>query len=255
MTGIIDNPQQALLQTIFDKPDDDVARLVYADWLEEHDQAERAKFIRLQVKQVQMLREETDCSQCTPCSCDWCPICGDCCCPNPEDRKDDPQCPLHNPSSMHAEYEELEDLERGMVDYLGIDFLLGITNYEWGYWLPKVEMGLISELSMDLEDWLGCGPAIMREHPIQRVQITDKEPWRFRPTMEGITFIQYSYRWHLQGVYRTDRANEIPSDIFSLLNESSDSIDFLDYDSSEVAHTDLSRTCIRLACHEAKVKT
>src|SRR5438094_4748150 len=38
----------ALLDAIFDNPDDDTPRLVYADWLQEHGQANYAEFIRLQ---------------------------------------------------------------------------------------------------------------------------------------------------------------------------------------------------------------
>ena len=38
----------ALLAAIRQAPDDDAPRLVYADWLDEHGQAERAKFIRVQ---------------------------------------------------------------------------------------------------------------------------------------------------------------------------------------------------------------
>lgn len=38
----------AFLDAIFDHPDDDTVRLVYADWLEEHDQGNYAQFIRLQ---------------------------------------------------------------------------------------------------------------------------------------------------------------------------------------------------------------
>jgi uncharacterized protein (TIGR02996 family) len=40
---------QALLQAIIDHPDDDDARLVFADWLDEHGQPERAEFIRVQI--------------------------------------------------------------------------------------------------------------------------------------------------------------------------------------------------------------
>jgi len=39
----------ALLQTIIDNPADDLPRLVYADWLEENGQAERAEFTRLKI--------------------------------------------------------------------------------------------------------------------------------------------------------------------------------------------------------------
>jgi uncharacterized protein (TIGR02996 family) len=40
---------EAFLRAICDRPDDDAPRLVYADWLEEHGDAERARFIRLQI--------------------------------------------------------------------------------------------------------------------------------------------------------------------------------------------------------------
>jgi uncharacterized protein (TIGR02996 family) len=38
----------AFLRAICEAPEDDTARLVYADWLEEHGRAERAEFIRVQ---------------------------------------------------------------------------------------------------------------------------------------------------------------------------------------------------------------
>lgn len=38
----------AFLDAIFDYPDDDTPRLVYADWLQEHGQENYAQFIRLQ---------------------------------------------------------------------------------------------------------------------------------------------------------------------------------------------------------------
>src|SRR5262249_30848402 len=37
----------AFLQAIIDSPDDDASRLVFADWLDDHGQADRAAFIRL----------------------------------------------------------------------------------------------------------------------------------------------------------------------------------------------------------------
>jgi uncharacterized protein (TIGR02996 family) len=40
----------ALLRAILDAPEDDAPRLVYADWLEEHGDADRAAFIRVQVQ-------------------------------------------------------------------------------------------------------------------------------------------------------------------------------------------------------------
>jgi uncharacterized protein (TIGR02996 family) len=40
---------EALLAAILSEPDEDTPRLVYADWLDEHDQFERAEFIRVQI--------------------------------------------------------------------------------------------------------------------------------------------------------------------------------------------------------------
>jgi uncharacterized protein (TIGR02996 family) len=40
--------EQALLNAVIAAPDDDLPRLVYADWLEEHGRAERAELIRVQ---------------------------------------------------------------------------------------------------------------------------------------------------------------------------------------------------------------
>lgn len=42
--------QDALLAAIRQSPDDDAPRLIYADWLDEHGDPDRAEFIRLQIK-------------------------------------------------------------------------------------------------------------------------------------------------------------------------------------------------------------
>jgi uncharacterized protein (TIGR02996 family) len=44
----------AFLASIIESPDDDVPRLIYADWLEEHGQPERAEFIRVQCQLARM---------------------------------------------------------------------------------------------------------------------------------------------------------------------------------------------------------
>ena len=48
----------ALFQTILDNPEDDTARLVYADWLEEHGGQERAELIRVQIELARLLEDE-----------------------------------------------------------------------------------------------------------------------------------------------------------------------------------------------------
>lgn len=50
------NEREALLRAICDNPDDDTPRLVFADWLQEHGEEERAEFVRLQVRHTELLR-------------------------------------------------------------------------------------------------------------------------------------------------------------------------------------------------------
>jgi uncharacterized protein (TIGR02996 family) len=52
--------QKALLAGICASPDELTPRLVYADWLEEHDQRERAEFIRLGCEAHQLDQEDTE---------------------------------------------------------------------------------------------------------------------------------------------------------------------------------------------------
>jgi uncharacterized protein (TIGR02996 family) len=46
--------QEGFYRQIHFTPDDDAPRLIYADWLEEHGQPERAEFIRLQIEMARM---------------------------------------------------------------------------------------------------------------------------------------------------------------------------------------------------------
>lgn len=46
--------QEELLRQILENPNDTDCRLVYADWLQEHDQDARAKFVRVQIKLHQL---------------------------------------------------------------------------------------------------------------------------------------------------------------------------------------------------------
>lgn len=46
--------EQDFIRNIVASPDDDTLRLVFADWLDEHDQPERAEFIRIQIELSRM---------------------------------------------------------------------------------------------------------------------------------------------------------------------------------------------------------
>lgn len=40
--------------------------------------------------------------ECSSISAGWCPICGDCTCPDPDNKNDD-SCPLHSERGKHGE--------------------------------------------------------------------------------------------------------------------------------------------------------
>ncbi len=50
--------RDALIRAIIDHPEDDLPRLVFADWLEEHGAALRAEFIRAQIELTQLQFDE-----------------------------------------------------------------------------------------------------------------------------------------------------------------------------------------------------
>jgi uncharacterized protein (TIGR02996 family) len=52
--------QQALYAAVVASPDDDLPRLVYADWLEEHGDADRAEFIRVQCRLANSSPDDAD---------------------------------------------------------------------------------------------------------------------------------------------------------------------------------------------------
>ena len=52
--------EHALLAAVVAHPDDDTPRLVYADWLQEHDQPERAEYIRLSIQLANLRYGEPD---------------------------------------------------------------------------------------------------------------------------------------------------------------------------------------------------
>jgi uncharacterized protein (TIGR02996 family) len=53
----VESTRAALLAAVLAAPDDDAVRLVFADWLEEHGEEERAEFVRLQCRLAEIERE------------------------------------------------------------------------------------------------------------------------------------------------------------------------------------------------------
>ncbi|MFO0876391.1 MAG: TIGR02996 domain-containing protein [Gemmataceae bacterium] len=52
--------REGLWQAILDRPGDELARLIYADWLEEHGETVRAEFIRVQVRLAKLRQDDPE---------------------------------------------------------------------------------------------------------------------------------------------------------------------------------------------------
>jgi uncharacterized protein (TIGR02996 family) len=139
-----------LLRAVLDNPGDDLPRQIYADWLAENGQEERAEFIRLSIATHGKTHH---------------PFCRDgCCCDCGQD------------------YSRLENLwyspAKGFtVPVTSKNVMYTIGDYiDGSYHLQcKVRRGFISELRGPLDSLLEHGPAIVAEHPVERVTVTDIE--------------------------------------------------------------------------------
>lgn len=170
--------ETAFLAAICANPADDTARLVYADWLQEQGQEERAEFIRVQVA-IARTSAEDQCAQCYataegvqktngPCRCakalrslrrrsrellafDWCPVT----IPRttPRIRTETCDIELLDGDGLRAAFR----FRRGFVDRC---------------WLPAA-------------DWLAHGDAIVAAHPVTAVRLTS------RPIVAGGAYGSY----------------------------------------------------------------
>ena len=221
--------ENALLADIIAKPEDDLCRLVYADWLEENGRGVRAGFIRVQVDLA---------------------VLGN-----------------HHPNPLPVEQNEaalkwLQRRERQLWRHLGpavAKELGGVINVRI---TPEdddqppassfglVRSGFVDEIRCTLAEWcggecpecvryeyvrgvptvqrllncrhchgtgrtIGIGPQVVRKHPVTKVVLTDREPefgntgTMFRWTDSSNTDQSFSFRNSPQ--------NQLPHDVFRLL--------------------------------------
>lgn len=166
---------EALLEAIKSDPADDVPRLAYADWLEEAagGPTPRAEFIRVQVG---IATAERGCSRPGRLLCD------------------DPDCPErrlgrlerrerdllfeHWPRWLHEAFDHLAH-DVGVSARGGNDF--GVSLYsadkdELGHFDCSFRRGFVSFVRCPLQAWFDHGAAVAGAHPVERVELTDKQP-------------------------------------------------------------------------------
>ena len=195
--------REGLMAAILAAPDDDLPRLVFADWLEENGEAERAEFIRVQCELAKLPLYKGDYANCRNCDGDgysepppYHRICRPC---NGTGKKD------------HANYTRNVLLRRRESE-----LLTPTSKAKWFDGLmthpasPNVKFrrGIVDEVECTLADWCGhnchqcagtgrsfpidgpsipcrrcggalvtgIGPTVLRASPVTRVAFRGKEP-------------------------------------------------------------------------------
>jgi uncharacterized protein (TIGR02996 family) len=136
--------REALLAAVLDAPDDDLPRLIYADWLEEYGDdlgLRRAHFIRAQIRYP----EETDCEY--------------------ELRG---HAPRSERPSLLGRLIDREDVRRLLVDLM--------HGFPASDCVVTFRRGFVDEVNAPLATLLGHGAAAVKAHPVARMMATDREP-------------------------------------------------------------------------------
>lgn len=138
-------PHDAFLESIIAAPDDDAPRLIYADWLEENGEPERAEFIRVQCA----IAKDRIC-RVAPTPCERCEDC--------------------------KRWHHLSRREKELLNENG--YFLDRIQAPWPDVLRFFKRGFVESVSCYCADWLKHGPAIVRSAPIREVRLADKHPSR-----------------------------------------------------------------------------
>jgi uncharacterized protein (TIGR02996 family) len=199
-----------LLRAVLAEPEDDAPRLIYADWLDEEGEGDRAEFIRVQCalarRNPRYCRQST-CNQAGHGPCSYCR--------DTDDLRSREQ-------ELWGSWPHADDVRSQIHPTLPVGWAWTILP-EWmgGALVPPcavVRRGFVARVRCRLEDWIGegckvclgngytyphiigvggkpgpredcphCdatgridahGPAIVAAHPVERVEVTDREPIR-----------------------------------------------------------------------------
>ncbi len=198
----MNNTADALLAGILAEPADDVVRLVYADWLMESGYHDRGEFIRVQVELAPMEAALAAFKA--------------------------------GQTKLWFGSEYLDRLRQRERALLGNDFC------RWGVriegFTSVMRRGFVALVRCPCAAWLEHGPAVVRAHPLERVELTDKKPLATRAPIGGK--VGYSW-WHF---VRDDLPHWLPRPIFLHLGGAA-------FDTEQDAHAALSAACLRWA-HE-----
>ena len=147
--------EAALLAAVLANRDEDMPRLAYADWLDEHGQNARAEFIRVQCELARAKRTCPGPDLCRFKRCEYCDLRG-------------------------RERELILAHETDWFPPFGIEklYLIACANErtavhpQEGDCIGIVRRGFINESRLSWTDWVAHNAAILKAHPIERVKCT-----------------------------------------------------------------------------------
>lgn len=158
-----------LLRAVCEDPADDLLRLVLADSLDDHGEADRAEFVRLQCKLSTLGECERDFSLGLSCCCAFC-----------------------RGGGLPLQWRQDELIRSCLWKWLR-DELPPAVWAEFDRWTHEGNVvtskrdddlslvfrrGFVSEARCRLADWLAHGPAVVARHPVEAVVLAGKEPYR-----------------------------------------------------------------------------
>ncbi|MBN9118489.1 MAG: TIGR02996 domain-containing protein [Planctomycetes bacterium] len=155
------NDEAALLAAIRANPADDTTRLVYADWLDEHDRGERAELIRVQIELARPVPPEPSSLEVNLCSS------------GEHARR------VEEYRAARVRRAELDRRERELLTTVKLPVPPGwAVGVGLGLWARGargdlfLRRGMIERAVCRGETWVADGDAILAEHPVERVRLT-----------------------------------------------------------------------------------
>jgi uncharacterized protein (TIGR02996 family) len=217
-----------LLRQILAHPEDDLLRLMYADEIEAAGEGERAEFIRVQCELPTLNCE----SHGLKAHCEVCQRAKAL-------RKRERILVTSLRPNLRAEL----PIPNGVPAWATCS-VRHFAEFAADECVVAFGRGFATEVSVPLAAWLEHGPAVCREHPVERVTITDKRPYN-RPVPHDDEWMWFAYYLN-----ETGHTHYIPPELYGLmLDETANSTPVgMFYDADSTAEQDalsaLSRTCI-----------
>jgi len=231
----ITNERSALLQAIIRNPNDDLPRLVYADWLEESSEYKRAEFIRLQceisngnstcLKKQALTKKERRCKKKVKrpfprlyCRCRSCRLAR-----RADDLNANNRWKWMEDEGITLPLERWNEIARGSAmleensmpqvaqSLMQIKFFGGL----------KWRRGFLHSITLPIEAFFELGKNIARLHPIKYFLLTNCKPCRL-PRHDAPN---YEYRWYEESddslPILASRSCVLPAPLFGLLKNGS----------------------------------